>query len=133
MTSRVCPYCGKETLIRIGSNTIHGKQPEDPYWIHIVNWADKDCGYRETTTPDEVYDYTLNQIRECERKVISFHIPTPPLPLEQQPEHIRKAREQLERYAKRKPELILNERDATGTAPPSGVTERRAVQDDSPD
>jgi len=31
----------------------------------------------------------------------SFHIPKPPLPLEQQPEHIRKARQKMETFMKK--------------------------------
>ncbi len=92
MTKRKCPWCGGDNLVRIGSNTVHSTRPGDPYWIQVVYWEDRECGYRETTTPDEVYDYAKNQCVEKEREIIRVHKPRPPLPEREMPEYLRRSK-----------------------------------------
>ena len=53
-------------------------------------WQDPDCGYSEKTSTDEYYDYNKSAFVQCEREIISFHKPRPPLPAHQQPEYLRK-------------------------------------------
>ena len=91
MTKRKCPWCGGANLLRTGSNTLQDTRPGDhPYYIEVVYWEDRDCGYREVTTPDERYDYSLHKIVEVERDVLRFHKPNPPLPEREQPEYLRR-------------------------------------------
>ena len=91
MTKRVCPWCGGENLRCVNSNTLQDTRPgEHPYYISVVYWEDRDCGFREVTTPDERYDYKSSKIVEQDREVLRIHKPRPPLPENQQPEYLRK-------------------------------------------
>jgi len=107
MTARKCPWCGGETLRRVGSNTLQNTEhiagSGSSYWIEVVYWEDRECGYREVTNPDEVYDYQKSEVVQTIPKVYRVHIPLPPLPLEQQPEHIQKARQKMETFLKKQP------------------------------
>jgi hypothetical protein len=74
----------------VESNTLQDTRPgERPYYIHVVYWEDRDCGYREVTTPDEWYDYQLSKFVMGEREVLRVHKPRAPLPVHQQPEYLR--------------------------------------------
>lgn len=91
MTSRLCPWCGGPNLRRIESNTLQDTRPgEHPYYISVVSREDRDCGYREVTTPEEEYDYKLSKFVTHDREVLRVHKPRPPLPAHQQPEYLRK-------------------------------------------
>jgi hypothetical protein len=90
MTKRQCPWCGGSNLRRTESNTLQDTRPGDhPYYINVVYWEDRDCGYREVTTPDEWYDYKLSSFVTGEREILRVHKPNPPLPAHQQPEYLR--------------------------------------------
>lgn len=94
MTKRTCPWCGGPNLRRIESNTLqdplHEKDPEHhPYWQHVVYWEDRECGYREVTTENEVYDYKLSKYVDGKAALIRFHVPTPHLPAEKLPDYLK--------------------------------------------
>jgi hypothetical protein len=78
MTARKCPWCGGPNL-RI-KNVMSNDR---------IYWEDRDCGYREVTTDDERYDYDLAEMIQQEMKIVSFHKPTAPLPVREQPEYLR--------------------------------------------
>jgi len=70
---------------------LHDIRPgEHPYYINVVYWEDRDCGYREVTTPDEWYDYKLSKFVTGEPEILKVHKPRPPLPVHQQAEYLRK-------------------------------------------
>ena len=93
MTSRTCPWCGGSKLRRTESNTLQDTRPGDhPYYVEVVYWEDRECGYREVTTPDEVYDYKTSAFVEKCREILRFHKPTKPLPEHLQPEYLRQSK-----------------------------------------
>lgn len=90
MTRRTCPWCGGPNLIRVESNTLQDtRHGEHPYYVSVVYWEDRDCGYREVTTPEEEYDYTQSKFVARDREVLRIHKPRAPLPVHQQPEYLR--------------------------------------------
>ena len=84
MSKRKCPWCGGENLIRVNS-----MGPASAHETGSVYWEDRECGYREVTTPDEEYDNKLEKFVERGRVVKRFHKPRPPLPVYEQPEYLR--------------------------------------------
>ena len=70
---------------------------EHSYYINVVYWEDRDCGYREVTTPDEWYDYQLSKFVTGEPEIIRIHKPRPSLPAHQQPEYLRKGIPNIQR------------------------------------
>jgi hypothetical protein len=65
--------------------------PESFGELGRVYWEDRDCGYREVTTPEEVYDYKREQFVNLEIRILRFHKPRPPLPEREQPDYLRQS------------------------------------------
>jgi len=88
MTKRTCPWCGGPNLhiVNVGG--------DDPKHEHssLCYWEDRDCGYREKTTGSEYYSYKQSKTIQIDppHQIVEFHKPSPPVPVHQQPEYMRK-------------------------------------------
>lgn len=85
MTKRTCPWCGGPNLIL---TNVSGMDPKRQYSSYHY-WEDRECGYREKTSGTEYYDYQKSALVSCEREIISFRKPRPPLPVYRQAEYLR--------------------------------------------